>query len=85
MLVNPDRRALLADFGLSKALDNSPTGFTTGNDARFTIRYSSPEVLLQGTSAESLSNDMWSWGYLVSEVSQTTEVIVPCPGFSNPP
>ncbi|KAG8958003.1 hypothetical protein FRC00_003202 [Tulasnella sp. 408] len=67
VLVNPDRRALLADFGLSKAVDTGPTGFTTGNDARGTIRYSSPEVLLQGTAAESLSNDIWSWGCLTLE------------------
>ncbi|KIO31665.1 hypothetical protein M407DRAFT_67706, partial [Tulasnella calospora MUT 4182] len=69
VLVNPDRRALLADFGLSKALNAGPTGFTTGNDARGTVRYSGPEVLLQGTAAESLANDIWSWGCLVSEVS----------------
>ncbi|KAG9021229.1 hypothetical protein FS837_007431, partial [Tulasnella sp. UAMH 9824] len=67
VLVNPDRRALLADFGLSKALNAAPTGFTTGNDVRGTVRYSGPEILLQGTVAKSLSNDIWSWGCLVSE------------------
>ncbi|KAG9021262.1 hypothetical protein FS837_007402, partial [Tulasnella sp. UAMH 9824] len=67
VLVNPYRRALLADFGLSKALNAAPTGFTTGNDARGTVRYSGPEILLEGTAAELLSNDMWSWGCLVSE------------------
>ncbi|KAG8920411.1 hypothetical protein FRC01_000761 [Tulasnella sp. 417] len=67
VLVNSERRGLLADFGLSKALDTGPTGFTTGNDARGTVRYSSPEVLLHGTASQSLSDDMWSWGCLVLE------------------
>ncbi|KAG9027287.1 hypothetical protein FS837_004315 [Tulasnella sp. UAMH 9824] len=67
VLVNSGRRALLADFGLSKALDTGPTGFTTGNDAKCTVRYSSPEVLREGTVAESLPNDIWSWGCLALE------------------
>ncbi|KAG9002287.1 hypothetical protein FRB90_011409 [Tulasnella sp. 427] len=68
VLVNHNRRALLADFGLSNALDVGPTGFTTGNDERCTVRYSSPEILNDGKSARSLANDMWSWACLVSEV-----------------
>ncbi|KAG8974105.1 hypothetical protein FRC05_007853 [Tulasnella sp. 425] len=67
VLVNSQHRALLADFGLSRALDVGPTGFTTGNDARGTVRYSSPEVLLHGTAGQSLSDDIWSWGCLVLE------------------
>ncbi|KAG8911547.1 hypothetical protein FRC01_005650, partial [Tulasnella sp. 417] len=67
ILVNADRRALLADFGLSKALDTGPTGFTTGNDAKYTVRYASPEIVLEGNTAESLSNDIWSWACLVWE------------------
>lgn len=74
VLVNSDRRALLADFGLSRALDTGPTGFTTGNDARGTVRYSSPEVLLHGAAAASLPGDMWSWGCLVFEVKLTSLV-----------
>lgn len=68
---------MLADFGLSKTLDTGPTGFTTGNDARGTVRYSSPEILLQGTAAESLSNDIWSWGCLAMEVSQSLQSLTP--------
>lgn len=68
MLVSSDRRALLADFGLSTALNAGPTGFTTGNDARYTLRFSSPELLLQDTAVQSLANDIWSWGCLVLEV-----------------
>ncbi|KAG8913773.1 hypothetical protein FRC01_004392, partial [Tulasnella sp. 417] len=67
VLVNPQRRALLADFGLSKALDTGPTGFTTGNDVRGTVRFSSPEVMLQDAAAQMLENDIWSWGCLVLE------------------
>ncbi|KAG8897479.1 hypothetical protein FRC01_011324, partial [Tulasnella sp. 417] len=70
VLVNPHHRAMLADFGLSKNLDTGPTGFTTGNDGRGTVRFSSPEVLLDGAAAQSLANDIWSWGCLVLEVRQ---------------
>ncbi|KAG8899464.1 hypothetical protein FRC00_001397 [Tulasnella sp. 408] len=68
VLVNPERRALLADFGLSKALDAGPSGFTTGNDARGTVRFSGPEILLDGVEGQSLANDIWSWACLVLEV-----------------
>lgn len=68
VLVNPERRALLADFGLSKALDAGPSGFTTGNDTRGTVRFSCPEILLDGEGGQSLANDIWSWACLVLEV-----------------
>ncbi|KAG9040937.1 hypothetical protein FS837_012940, partial [Tulasnella sp. UAMH 9824] len=38
--------------------------------AKYTVRYACPEILTHGTAAESLSNDIWSWGCLVSEVSK---------------
>ncbi|KAG8946365.1 hypothetical protein FRC00_009649, partial [Tulasnella sp. 408] len=55
---------------LKPALGVGPTGFTTCFDgiAKCTVRYSSPEILILGTAAESLSNDIWSWSCLVSEV-----------------
>ncbi|KAG8919814.1 hypothetical protein FRC01_001081 [Tulasnella sp. 417] len=68
VLVNSQRRALLADFGLSRALDAGPSGFTTGNDGRGTVRFSSPEILLEGVEGQSLASDIWSWGCLVLEV-----------------
>lgn len=66
--MNFERHAVLSDFGLSKALGIGPTGFTTGNDPKYTTRYASPEVLL-GSAALSLSNDIWSWACLTYEVS----------------
>lgn len=60
ILAKSDRRALLADFGLSNAIETGPTGLTTGNDARGTIGYSSPGVLLHGSTAELPSNGIWS-------------------------
>ncbi|KAG8958375.1 hypothetical protein FRC00_002808 [Tulasnella sp. 408] len=50
VLVNSGRRALLADFGLSKALDTGPTGFTTGNDAKCTPEPQLIYALMQGKS-----------------------------------
>ncbi|KAG8921505.1 hypothetical protein FRC01_000217 [Tulasnella sp. 417] len=73
VLVNPHCRAMLADFGLSKNLGTGHTGFTTGNDGRGTVRFSSPEILLEGAAAQSLANDIWSWGCLVLE-AMTDEI-----------
>ncbi|KAG8909190.1 hypothetical protein FRC01_007088, partial [Tulasnella sp. 417] len=68
VLVNHEHRALLADFGLSKALDAGSTGFTTDTDLKCTVRYSGPEVLLGGPDEQSLVNDIWSWACLAFEV-----------------
>ncbi|KAG8924168.1 hypothetical protein FRC01_011860 [Tulasnella sp. 417] len=45
VLVSATRRAILADFGLSKALEEGPTGLTTSEGLKGTLRYYSPEVL----------------------------------------
>lgn len=57
---------MLADFGLSKALDDEPTGPTTSDDLKGTLRYYSPEVM--SGSDRNLASDIWAWGCLVLEV-----------------
>ncbi|KIO28672.1 hypothetical protein M407DRAFT_22105 [Tulasnella calospora MUT 4182] len=65
VLVNPQRRALLADLGLSSSLDGGSSGFTNSNGGAATVRFSSPEILFQGAAGRLLANDIWSWGGLV--------------------
>lgn len=72
-LVNECERGMLCDFGLSKALDDTPSGLTT-TKVNFTIRYASPELLLHTT--QSISNDTWAWGCFLLEVSARTSFVV---------
>lgn len=59
---------MLADFGISKSLENGPTGLSSdGRDA--TLRYCSPELANEKGSAWSeLASDIWAWGCLALEV-----------------
>lgn len=59
---------MLADFGISKSLEDGPTGLSSGGrDA--TLRYCSPELADEKGSAWSeLASDMWAWGCLALEV-----------------
>lgn len=58
---------MLCDFGLSKFLE-VPTGLTTTASVRGTLRYQSPEMVLDGSSP-SLSSDVWAWACLALVVS----------------
>ncbi|KAG8985583.1 hypothetical protein FRB90_004615 [Tulasnella sp. 427] len=66
VLVNRDRRAILCDFGLSKALSDVPSGLTTTRTVKGTLRYLSPEVL--NDEKLSVLSDMWAWGCLAFEI-----------------
>lgn len=68
VLVNADRRGVLADFGLSKALEEGPTGLTTSDGLKGTLRCYSPELIREQDSSHSLPSDIWAWGCLVLEV-----------------
>ncbi|KAG9017076.1 hypothetical protein FRB90_001855 [Tulasnella sp. 427] len=68
VLINLEHRGILADFSLSKALGEGPSGLTTSEGIKGTLRYYSPEMILDADKAESLPSDMWAWGCLVMEV-----------------
>ncbi|KAG8913893.1 hypothetical protein FRC00_001328 [Tulasnella sp. 408] len=66
VLVNQDRRAILCDFGLSKALSDTPSGLSTTRALKGSLRYISPELL--SNEKRSVHSDMWAWGCLAFEI-----------------
>ncbi|KAG9026774.1 hypothetical protein FS837_004512 [Tulasnella sp. UAMH 9824] len=68
VLINAERRAVLADFGLSRALEEAPTGLTTSEGFKGTLRYCSPELIKETDKVHSLASDIWAWACLVLEV-----------------
>ncbi|KAG9044503.1 hypothetical protein FS837_008053 [Tulasnella sp. UAMH 9824] len=69
VFINAKRQAMLADFGLSKSLESGPTGLTTSNGLKGTLRYYSPELLKEQEEVSyELPSDIWAWGCLAVEV-----------------
>ncbi|KAG8912031.1 hypothetical protein FRC00_005379, partial [Tulasnella sp. 408] len=58
VLISAQRRAILADFGLSKALEEGPTGLTTSDGLKGTLRYYSPELICDTEACQSLSSEV---------------------------
>lgn len=65
---------MLADFGLSRALEDAPSGLTTSEGLKGTLRYYSPELMNEQDASHSLASDMWAWGCLVMEVRRMRDV-----------
>lgn len=60
---------MLADFGLSKSLEDGPSGLTTSKGLKGTLRYYSPELLKEQEDVSyDLPSDIWAWGCLAVEV-----------------
>ncbi|KAG8898744.1 hypothetical protein FRB99_007191, partial [Tulasnella sp. 403] len=69
ILISGTGRAMLCDFGLSKAEKGHPSGFSTSDFTHAgTLRYQSPELLEQDT-LRSLESDIWAWGCLALELT----------------
>lgn len=58
---------MLADFGLSRALEANPTGLTTSKTIKGSLRYMSPELVMQNAS-HTLASDVWAFGCVALEV-----------------
>lgn len=67
VLVSADRRGMLADFGLSRALEEHSTGLSTSDGLKGTLRYYSPELIREENGGHSLPSDIWAWGCLFFE------------------
>lgn len=53
---------MLTDFGVTRILQEVPTGLTTGQMHQGTIAYLCPEAVLTENSGWVLSRDVWAWG-----------------------
>ncbi|KAG9002625.1 Negative regulator of mitotic exit [Tulasnella sp. JGI-2019a] len=72
VLMGDKRRAILCDFGLTLAADELPTGLTTSKGFKGSLRYCSPELVLEDDSRRTISSDMWAWGCLLVEIMRET-------------
>lgn len=61
---------MLCDFGLSKVLEETPSGLTTTTNPTYTLRYAAPELILGDGVTRNLASDVWAWGCLVWVVSK---------------
>lgn len=61
-------RTVLSDFGVSRALDEIPSGLSTSNCLGGTLRYCCPELVNDSETKKSLPNDIWAWGCTVLEI-----------------
>ncbi|KAG8908802.1 hypothetical protein FRB99_003040 [Tulasnella sp. 403] len=69
VLVGHGPRAVLCDFGLAKAMADSPSGLTTTRFMnRGSTRYQSPELVMNSSCVRTLESDIWAWGCLLLEI-----------------
>ncbi|KAG8949531.1 hypothetical protein FRC04_008464 [Tulasnella sp. 424] len=67
ILITHEIRGMLADFGLSRALQANSTGLTTSKTIKGSLRYMSPELLIENAS-HTLASDVWAFGCVALEV-----------------
>ncbi|KAG8986232.1 hypothetical protein FRB90_004146, partial [Tulasnella sp. 427] len=67
VLVTEDIRGMLGDFGLSRVLEADPTGLTTSQTIKGSMRYMSPELVNEGLG-HTLQSDVWAFGCLALEI-----------------
>ncbi|KAG9021894.1 hypothetical protein FRB95_001206 [Tulasnella sp. JGI-2019a] len=65
-LVYEDGRAVLADFGLTRAASEVPSGLTTSRGLKGSIRWWSPELF--DDEHHSTASDIWAWACLFLEI-----------------
>ncbi|KAG8912357.1 hypothetical protein FRC01_005138 [Tulasnella sp. 417] len=68
ILINGNDEAVLTDFGLSSAVQSDPSGPPGSEGVQGTLRYMSPELLLEEDPALTLESDIWALGCLFLEI-----------------
>ncbi|KAG8971948.1 hypothetical protein FRC05_010483 [Tulasnella sp. 425] len=70
ILMSDNLQAVLCDFGLASFVEESgiSTGLTTSRSIKGSIRYMSPELLLEEDAKHTLESDIWAWGCTVFEI-----------------
>lgn len=74
VLINNKLDAVLCDFGLAKFINDSdtPSGLTTSRTIKGSIRYMSPELVVENDAKHTLASDIWAWGCTAFEVRLLT-------------
>lgn len=67
VLVNDQEDVKLCDFGVSKLLQDAPSGFTTTASIKGTLRYSAKELLQEDAESTTMS-DVYAFGSLILQV-----------------
>ncbi|KAG8939628.1 hypothetical protein FRC04_006109 [Tulasnella sp. 424] len=67
VIVSDEGNAKICDFGISKLVQENPSGFTTTVSVKATLRYSSREMLDQDGKSTTAS-DVWAFGMLILHV-----------------
>ncbi|KAG8984000.1 hypothetical protein FRB93_006839 [Tulasnella sp. JGI-2019a] len=80
ILMSDERRAVLCDFGLAIAADEVQSGLTTSKGFKGSVRYCSPELVMEDEARRWPPSDMWAWGCLFVEIMKE---IVPYPRQRN--
>ncbi|KAG8984002.1 hypothetical protein FRB93_006841 [Tulasnella sp. JGI-2019a] len=80
ILMSDERRAVLCDFGLVVAADEVQSGLTTSKGFKGSVRYCSPELVMEDEARRWPPSDMWAWGCLFVEIMKE---IVPYPRQRN--
>ncbi|KAG9001709.1 hypothetical protein FRB94_004588 [Tulasnella sp. JGI-2019a] len=80
VLMGDERQPLICDFGLALAADEVPTGLTTSKGLKGSMRYCSPELVMQNEPRRTPFSDMWAWGCLLVEIIRET---IPYPHILN--
>ncbi|KAG8987676.1 hypothetical protein FRB94_002287 [Tulasnella sp. JGI-2019a] len=68
VLIDQNFDAALCDFGLAKLLQDCPSSFTTSNVGMGTLRWCSPELLLEGCENKTQASDVWAFAALALEI-----------------
>ena len=64
VVISDAGEAMLCDFGISKLIQDTPSGFTTTATPKGTARFMAKE-LLEGTTGSNIKSDVYAFGCLV--------------------
>ncbi|KAG8912159.1 hypothetical protein FRC00_005136, partial [Tulasnella sp. 408] len=69
VLISDEPDAVLCDFGLATFVEESsaPSGLTTSQSTKGSLRYMSPELFQDDEAKHSLESDIWAWACTIFE------------------
>ncbi|KAG8950766.1 hypothetical protein FRC04_007185 [Tulasnella sp. 424] len=70
VLISDELDAVICDFGVASVIDQAagPSGLTTSRTVKGSLRYMSPELLLEVDVKHTLPSDIWAWACTTYEI-----------------